>query len=102
MLAKDENVIAGLVHLAIIFPGLGVLLPLIVWLIEKDKPGRSRYYMFQLKQALLWQVGSALLALTCIGGIVTVVMVVFGVIAGVQCFQRRPFDYPIVADWVRS
>ena len=99
-LQGDEKTMAGLAHVAILF--LGIILPLIFWLMDKDKPNRSKYYIFQLKQALFWQIGAVVLSATCIGIPVALIMVVFGVIGAIKCFQGEPFEYPLVAQWAKD
>jgi uncharacterized Tic20 family protein len=96
-LKEDEKAMAGLAHIAILF--LAIILPLILWLMEKDKPNRSKYYIFQLKQALFWQIGYIVSFCTCVGWIV---FLVFGIIAAVKCFQGEPYEYPVIGAWAKE
>ena len=99
---------------------LGVVAPLIIYLIYKE---RSRYVAFHSLQAFVFQVicwfgGSALaivssllsgvipfigllcLPLACIFGILPVVALVYGTIGGIQVNQGQDFKYWFVGDWV--
>ena len=99
---------------------LGVVAPLIIYLIYKD---RSRYVAFHslqsfVFQAICWFGGSALaiissllsgvipfiglicLPLACIFGILPVVALVYGTIGGIQVNQGQDFKYWFVGDWV--
>lgn len=49
----DEKLLGAVCHFSIFF--LPIVLPLIVWLIEKDKKDFSPFVVFQAKQALLYQ-----------------------------------------------
>ncbi len=50
---QDERVMAALAHAAIILPNIGVIVPLVIWLTQKDK---SRFVAFQALQALAYHV----------------------------------------------
>ncbi len=99
---------------------LGVVAPLIIYLIYKE---RSRYVAFHslqafVFQAICWFGGSALaivssllsgvvpfigllcLPLACIFGILPVVALIYGTIGGIQVNQGQDFKYWFVGDWV--
>ena len=81
--SQNDRNLAALAHgstlLNLVFPGLGILAALLIWLSVKE---RSRYAGFQSLQAVAFQV-AALLA-TVLGGILVVVgWVVSGLLAAV-------------------
>ncbi len=117
-----------LAHLSVLlnlFTGfLGVIAPLIIYLIYKD---RSRYVAYQSMQSfvfqLIWWVGGG--AVIAIGWIITsllsivfigllclplnflsllipLVPLIYGVVAGIKCNQGEDFKYWLVGDWVRG
>ncbi len=61
--AQDERITAALAHIGIALPLTGLLLPVFIWLTQKDK---SAFVRFQALQALAWHL--ALLALYFFGG----------------------------------
>ena len=103
---------------------LGVVAPLVIYLIYKE---RSRYVAYQSMQSfvfqLVWWVGGGLvvaafwtitgitsaflIGLLCIPialllSLIPVVPLVWGVYGGIQCNQGKDFKYWLVGDWVRS
>lgn len=111
-----------LLNLVTVF--LGVLAPLVIYLIYKD---RSRYVAYQSLQAfifqLVWWVGS--IAIIFIGWIMTTILtailigvlcipfnllslllplvpIVYGIVAGIRSNNGEDFKYWLVGDWVRS
>ncbi len=50
---QDERVMAALAHASIIIPNIGVIVPLIIWLTQRE---RSRVVAFQALQALVYHV----------------------------------------------
>ena len=57
---QDERVMAGLAHISIILPMMGLLAPIFIWVTQKDK---SEYVAFQSLQALAYQFSLFLLYL---------------------------------------
>jgi uncharacterized Tic20 family protein len=117
-----------LAHLSVLlnlFTGfLGVIAPLIIYLIYKD---RSRYVAYQSMQSfifqLVWWVGGGVivgvvwtitgilstvfigllcLPIACIISVVPFVPFVYGVVAGIKCNAGEDFKYWLVGDWVRG
>jgi uncharacterized Tic20 family protein len=107
---------------------LGVIAPLIIYLIYKD---RSRYVAYQSMQAfvfqLIWWGGGGLIigAIWAITGVLSAIVVgllcipfallatlvlalmplvalVYGVYAGIEVNQGKDFRYWLIGDWVRS
>ena len=128
MSTSDERLWAMLAHLSVLvnlFTGsLGPLIPLLIYLVFKD---RSRYLAYQSLQAfifqLLWWVGGGIvIALTWMTtGLLMVVLIgflclpvailvsflpvgvmVYGTIAGIRASQGADFQYWQVGQWVRG
>jgi uncharacterized Tic20 family protein len=49
---KEDQLVAGLAHGGVLVPTFGVLIPLIIWITQKD---RSDFIKFQALQATIWQ-----------------------------------------------
>jgi uncharacterized Tic20 family protein len=124
--ANDERTWAMISHLSVlanlVTGFLGPVIPLIIYLVYKD---RSRYVAFQSMQAfvfqLIWWVGAGVLAgiLWAISGALAVILIgcllmpvalvvtfiplaalVYGVIGAVQTSQGQNFRYWLIGDWV--
>ena len=103
---------------------LGPIVPLIIYMIYKD---RSRYVAYQSLQALVfqlvWWVGGGILAgitwavsgalsavligllcmpLACIFSLMPVVALGYGIYGGIESSQGKDFKYWLVGDWVRG
>ncbi|WP_300342803.1 DUF4870 domain-containing protein [Nesterenkonia sp.] len=98
--AGEEQGWGVAIHLGGIF--VSWLVPLVVWLVFRE---RSRMIDDHGKEALNWQI--TLFIAYVIGGILTVVLIgfvvilaawlcalIFGIIAAVAAYQRRPYRYP--------
>lgn len=123
----DERLWAAIAHgsilLNLVTGFLGVLAPLVIYLVYKD---RSRHIAFHAMQSfifqLIWWVGAGflvglawavtgilsafLIGLLCIPGaglisFLPLVGIVWGVIAAIQCYNGSDFRYWLVADWVK-
>ncbi|MBD3262099.1 MAG: DUF4870 domain-containing protein [Candidatus Altiarchaeales archaeon] len=106
---KDENMLAALAHVSALF--LPVLVPLVIWLLHKDKSG---YVQYQSKQALVFQVASwaavsilsvvaTVLSFFCIGVLLWPILIAIGFGAALYsiyaCWETlngRPFSYAYV------
>ena len=117
---QDEKTIAGLCHFAILLSmlvgPLCILVPLIVWLIEKDKPARSEFITFHAKQALFYQIavicilaGSFIIALILTFVLIGLLLypliflagvaaVVYGIVGGINVLQGKSFVYYYVGN----
>ncbi len=108
---SDDNLMAAIAHAsAIIVP---VIVPLIIWLIQKDK---SKYVEFQAKQALVYQivVSVGLSVLGMITGVLAIVVIgiflipvlillwlgaiLYALYGAYECFSGRDFRYAWIAD----
>jgi uncharacterized Tic20 family protein len=50
--SQDERIMAALSHVSALFPFMGIIVPVIIWVTQKEK---SRYVAFQALQALAYQ-----------------------------------------------
>jgi uncharacterized Tic20 family protein len=126
--ASDERTFAMLAHLSIIlniFTGfLGPVAAITIYLIFKDRSYYVRYHSLQafVFQIIAWGFGIALaIAAWVLSGILTTILVgclcmpiaailslipvgalVYGVIAGIQCWQGEEFKYWLVSDLVEK
>ncbi|KKL69525.1 hypothetical protein LCGC14_2114080 [marine sediment metagenome] len=102
--AKRDTTLAMLAHLLLIVPGVGIVGPLIVWLIKKDE---DTYVNFHGKQALCWGVTILILmaaaGATCVLAwlipLLGIANLVYVIIAAVKTNAGQPFKYPLVANW---
>jgi uncharacterized Tic20 family protein len=103
---------------------LGTVIPLVIYMIYKD---RSRYVAYQSLQALIfqliWWVGGGIIAgvtwavsgvlsavligllcmpIACIFSLMPLVALGYGIYGGIQASQGQDFKYWMVGDWVRG
>jgi uncharacterized Tic20 family protein len=103
---------------------LGPIVPLVIYLLYKD---RSRYVAYHSLQALIfqliWWVGGGILAgvtwtlsgvlsavvigflcmpLACAFSLIPLASLVYGLIGGLQTNQGQDFKYWLIGDWVRG
>lgn len=124
----EERQWAMIAHLGVLFNlvsgFLGPLVPLIIYMIYKD---RSRYVAYQSLQGLvfqlIWWVGGGALAgvtwaatsilgvvligllcipLACLFSALPLVALIYGVYGGIQCNQGEDFKYWLIGDWFRA
>jgi uncharacterized Tic20 family protein len=122
--SKDPATVASLAHFSILLVLLigpfSIVVPLLIWLLERNKPDRSKVIEFQAKQAFYYQVAVYLISfvLGALIGILSIIMIgfllipvlvlfgiaiiVYGVYAGVKVFQGEDFRYIYVADFIES
>ncbi len=125
---SEENTLALFAHLSILLNlvtgVLGLVPALVIYLVYKD---RSRYVAYQSLQAIIFQLvyffGAAILAgvvalvstplvLVCIGlfglvlalllALVPVGALIYGIVAAVETYHGRDFQYWLVGQWVRK
>ena len=126
--SSEENTLAMFAHLSILLNlvtgFLGLVPALIIYFAYKD---RSRYVAYQSLQAVVFQLvyffGAAILAgivalistplvLVCIGlfglvlalllALVPVGALIYGIVAAVETYHGRDFQYWLVGQWVRK
>lgn len=125
---SDERQYAMFAHVGILLNlltgFLGVVVPLVIYMMYKD---RSRYVAYQSLQALIfqliWWVGGSTLAgvawfgtgvlsafiigilcipLACIFSAMPLVALGYGIYGGIQTSQGNDFKYWLIGDWVRN
>jgi|AntRauTorckE6833_2_1112554.scaffolds.fasta_scaffold06809_4 uncharacterized Tic20 family protein len=97
--SSDENLIIVFCHISLIL-GLGIILPLIIWLIKKDESPRISWHA---KEALNFHIStliySAICAITCIGAPLIIVIaigsLILSIIAAVKVSDEIPYEYPL-------
>jgi hypothetical protein len=128
MSPADERTWAMLSHLSVVLnlvTGLlGTVAALVIYLVFRE---RSRYVAYQSLQALvfqlIWWLGGGIIvaAAWTVTGVLSIVLVgllcvpfalilsalpivalVYGVLAGIQCYQGTDFRYWLIGDWVRG
>jgi uncharacterized Tic20 family protein len=122
--SKDPALVASLAHfsilLVLIIGPFSILVPLLIWLLERSKPDRSKVIEFQGKQAFYYQAAVYIISLILGGliGILSVILIgvllipvlvlfgiaaiVYGTYAGVKVYQGEKFRYIYVADFIES
>jgi uncharacterized Tic20 family protein len=129
---SDERTWAMVAHLSVLLNlvtgFLGVIAPLVIYIIFKD---RSRYVAFQALQTfvfqlvfwagaglligLIWGITGALSAVligvlcvpfsllfTIILGLMPLVALVYGVYGGIECNKGTDFRFWLIGDWVKG
>ena len=125
---SDERQYAMFAHLSVLLNlvtgFLGVVVPLVIYMVYKD---RSKYLAYQSLQALvfqlIWWVGGGILSgiawfgtsilsavliglicipFACIISAMPLVALGYGVYGGVQASQGQDFKYWLIGDWVRN
>ncbi len=125
---EEERQWAMIAHLGVLvnlLSGfLGVAVPLVIYMLYKD---RSRYVAYQSLQALIfqliWWVGGSIIAgitwtitgvlsavvigllcipFACVFSAMPLVALGYGIYGGIQTSQGQDFKYWMVGDWVRS
>jgi len=125
---SDERQYAMFAHLSVLLNlvtgFLGVIVPLVIYMVYKD---RSRYLAYQSLQALIfqlvWWVGGGILSgvawfatsflsvfvigiicipFACIISAMPLVALGYGIYGGVQTSQGQDFKYWLIGDWVRN
>lgn len=121
---KDNSQLAALAHfsiLAVLIIGpLSIVIPLIIWLLERNKPDKSVTLEFQAKQAFFYQLAAYLITavLGVIVGILSIILVgllfipvlilfpiaavVYGIYAGIKVWQGEDFRYIYLADFLEA
>lgn len=100
--SQDDRTIALLTHLSGIL--LSFVVPLVVWLIHKDKPEKG-FIIDQSKEALNFQITllfgyiiGVVLAVILIGGLLNMLLwvacIVFSIIAGLAANKGERYRYP--------
>ena len=109
----DDNLMAAIAHAGILV--LGVILPVVIWLIKKEK---SKYVAFQALQAAVYQLAVFVLFIGLwvvmfvlaivtggLGGILMILLipliliaVVYGLYGAYMCYQGKDFKYVLIGN----
>jgi uncharacterized Tic20 family protein len=101
--SQEDRTLAMITHISGIF--LGFIVPLIIWLVNKDKPEKS-FLIDQSKEALNFQITMAIgwvaamvLSFLLIGFLLYPVLlianIVFCILAGLKANQGIAYRYPV-------
>jgi uncharacterized Tic20 family protein len=123
-LSRDPQLLSAIAHasiLAVFLMGpLTLIVPLVIWLTERNRPGRSEEIEFHGRQAFFFQAFvylscfvagalTALLTLIFIGLLFIPFLIVFflgavvyGVYGAMQVWQGRPFRYRYLTDFIEK
>ncbi len=119
----DDKLIAAFAHasaLVTTFTVVGIVIPLLIWLLQKDK---SRFIEFQAKQALFYQ--SIVLIISFVLGIATFIIslitlglgavimvpllllfglaaIIYGLYAAYKTYEGEDFKYYLLGDWLQK
>jgi len=99
---SDERIMAILSHILAIVPGIGILGPLVIYLVKKDE---SEFVAANAKESLNFQITmvlayiiSAILILVIIGAflfwILGIMNVVLVIVATIKASENRIYRYP--------
>ena len=127
MSEKDERLWEALAHASILLNlvtgFLGVITPLVIYLVYKD---RSRYVARQAMQGfvfqLVWWVGGGILVglawgavaflsfiligflcipIALIASLIPFAALIYGIVGALQTYEGKDFRYWLIADWVK-
>ena len=104
---SDEKLWIVLSHLSV-FLGVGILLPLIVYLVKKDE---SAAIAFHAKEALNFHISVCIYALVCLPLLIVIIgfplliglgvaTMVFAIVAAVQGAEGREYRYPLTIRFI--
>jgi len=121
---RDTTLPAALSHLSIItvviIGPFSLVIPLLIWLSERNRPNRSPRIEFQAKQAFFYQVAVYVIcaALGVIIGLLSIIVVgllfipvlilfavaavFYGVYAGIRVWMGEDFRYIYIADFIEA
>ncbi len=122
--SRDPILLSTVAHLSILaspaIPFFSMVIPLLIWLLERNKPDKSEIIEFHGKQAFFYQV--AVYLLTILLGIITVILsmilvglilipvliifplvaIAYGVYGGIRVSQGENFRYIYIADFIEA
>ncbi len=121
---RDTALLSAISHVSIlavcIMGPLTLIIPLVIWLSERNRPKPTEDVIFHARQALFFQaaVYVATLAAGLVAGLLTLIFigllmvpfvilfflaaVAYGVYGGVQVWQGRPFRYRYLTDFIEK
>jgi uncharacterized Tic20 family protein len=81
---QDEHIMAALAHGSILLPMTGVIVPIVIWITQREK---SRYVAFQSLQALLFQL---ILIVAWVLGMGCYMLSIFSMVVAVIPLSQSP------------
>lgn len=105
---RDEKFLAAISHFAIAAVTPIVWVPLLIWLIEKDKPNASAFVVRNAKQAMVFQlivaaavvVLSLTIILSPLALLVGLAGWIYGIVGGFYAAYGKHFSYIWVGNYV--
>ncbi len=83
---QDERIMAALAHGSILLPMTGVIVPIVIWITQREK---SRYVAFQSLQALMFQL---ILIVAWVLGMGCYMLSIFSMVATIPFAQSSGMD----------
>jgi len=99
----EERIAAILAHILAIVPGIGILGPLVIWLVKRNEPGfveanAKESLNFQLTMILI-SIAAWILAFILIGflllGLIWILNLVLVIVASVRASENKVYRYPL-------
>jgi len=105
----EERFLAALSHFCIVALFPVIIAPLVIWMTERSREGRSGYVLHHARQAVLYQVllvGAvvvlgATMVLTPLALVLALAGAVYGVVGGIHACTGRRFNYLWAGKYVR-
>ena len=105
----EEKFLAALSHFCIVALFPVIIAPLMIWMTERNRAGRSAYVMHHAQQAVLYQVLlvgaiivlSATVFLSPVALLLALAGVIYGVVGGILACTGRKFNYLWVGEYVK-
>ena len=119
--SQSERLLSALSHVSILIPRIGLLVPVIIWIIQTKQKSKSHYLTFQSLQALIHQAIFMIIGIidywsiffiptsvfvvnidrmVTISLIINFVIIAYGIIGAILTFQGKPFSYWIIGKQV--
>ena len=116
-LSQSKRLLSAFSHVSILIPRIGLLVPLIIWIIQAKQKSKSHYLTFQSLQALIYQIIIMIIGfidywsiffifttvfvayidrIMTIRLIVNFILITYGIIGAILTFQGKPFSYWII------
>ncbi|MBN2201437.1 DUF4870 domain-containing protein [bacterium] len=121
---RDTALLSAIAHASIvavfIMGPLTLIVPLVIWLSERNRPKPTGDVIFHARQAFFFQAAVYIVTLAAglVAGLLTLIFiglllipfvlafflgaVIYGVYGGVQVWQGRPFRYRHVTDFIEK
>jgi uncharacterized Tic20 family protein len=121
---RNNHLLASVAHLSILTVILigpfSMAVPLLIWLLERNKADKSSFIEFQAKQAFFFQAAAFVIAavLGICMGILSIILIglllipvlilfglaviVYGVYGGIQVYRGNDFRYIYLADFIEA